>query len=78
MRVRPGRGCACGVVGSLFHSLPAVRRVRNRWCRRRTCERSGVEGKTPVAETSAARLRDEYIAKLDAMLKAKEAEIMEV
>src|ERR1044072_6505399 len=24
MRVRPGRGCACGVVGSLFYGLPAV------------------------------------------------------
>lgn len=63
MRVIPGRGCACGVVGSLFHSLPAVRRVRNRMDRRRTCERSGVEGKTPVAEIHAARLRDTQVAR---------------
>jgi hypothetical protein len=49
MRVIPGRGCAYGVVGLYFNSLPAVGQVRNRMDRRRTCERSGVEGKTPVA-----------------------------
>ena len=63
MRVIPGRGCVCGVVGSYFDGLPAVGRVRNRMDRRRTCERSGVEGKTPVAETSTARLRDTQVAR---------------
>lgn len=63
MRVRPGRGCVYGVVGSLLISLPAGRRVRNRMGRRRTCERSGVEGKTPVAEICTARLRDTQVAR---------------
>lgn len=62
MRVIPGRGCVYGVVGVGFHGLPAVRRVRNRMDRRRTCERSGVEGKTPVAEICTARLLTTQVA----------------
>lgn len=63
MRVRPGRGCVCGVVGLLFHGLPAVGRVKNRMDRRRACERPGVEGKTPVVEICAARLSDSQVAR---------------
>ena len=53
-RVIPGRGCVVGVVGRFLVSLPAGRGVRNRMGSRRTCERSGVEGKTPVDEICAA------------------------
>ena len=62
MRVIPGRGCVCGVVGVLLIGLPAGRRVRNRMDRRRTCERSGVEGKTPVAEICTALLEMSQVA----------------
>ena len=62
MRVIPGRGCVCGVVGVLLIGLPAGRRVRNRMDRRRTCERSGVEGKTPVAEICTALLETTQVA----------------
>ncbi len=62
MCVRPGRGCACGVVGFHFNGLPAVGRVRNRMGRRRACERPGVEGKTPVAEICTARLWNTQVA----------------
>ncbi len=63
MRVIPGRGCVYGVVGLYFNSLPAVGQVRNRMGRRRTCERSGVEGKTPVAEICTACLYDTQVAR---------------
>jgi hypothetical protein len=62
MCVIPGRGCAYGVVGPYFDHLPVVGRVRNRWSRRRACERPGVEGKTPVAEILAARLCGTQVA----------------
>lgn len=63
MRVIPGRGCVYGVVGVLCSRLPAAGRVRNRMDRRRTCERSGVEGKTPVAEICTALLRATQVAR---------------
>lgn len=62
-RVRPGRGCAQGVVGFFLIGLPAGRRVRNRMGSRRTCERSGVEGKTPVDEICTARLKNSQVAR---------------
>ena len=62
MRVIPGRGCVYGVVGSHFDDLPVIGRVRNRMDRRRTCERSGVEGKTPVAEICTALLETTQVA----------------
>ena len=63
MRVIPGRGCVCGVVGVDFSCLPATGRVRNRHGRRRACERPGVEGKTPVAEIVAACLFISQVAR---------------
>ncbi len=61
--VRPGRGCRGGVVGVSLTGLPAGRRVRNRMGSRRTCERSGVEGKTPVDETCTACLLISQVAR---------------
>lgn len=61
--VRPGRGCHVGVVGKFFSRLPAAGRVRNRMGSRRTCERSGVEGKTPVDEICTARLSFSQVAR---------------
>jgi hypothetical protein len=60
--VIPGRGCAGGVVGVSLIVLPDGRRVRNYRCRRRACERPGVEGKTPVAEMSVTRLGATQVA----------------
>ena len=62
--VRPGRGCHFGVVGEFLINLPVGRRVRNRMGSRRTCERSGVEGKTPVDETCAALLSFSQVARI--------------
>ncbi len=61
--VIPGRGCVAGVVGKFLIGLPAGRRVRNRMGSRRTCERSGVEGKTPVDETCTALLSFSQVAR---------------
>ena len=52
--VRPGRGCLCGVVGSILSILPDRPTVRNRCVSRSGLERPVVEGENPVDENSMA------------------------
>jgi hypothetical protein len=62
VRVIPGRGCVCGVVGSFFPDLPVRATVRNRWVSRSGLERPVVEGESPVDENLAAVVGDARVA----------------
>jgi hypothetical protein len=54
MRVIPGGGCVCGVVGRFFSGPPAWAKVINRWVSRSGLGWSVVEGENPVGENLAA------------------------
>ena len=52
MHVRPGRGCVCGVVGSVFSDLPVWAAVRKECVNRSGLGWSAVVGESPVDENA--------------------------
>jgi hypothetical protein len=60
--VRPGRGCLCGVVGSILSILPDRPTVRNRCVSRSGLERPVVEGESPVDENMMTVVVDTQVA----------------
>ena len=60
--VIPGRGCMCGVVGSILPILPGWPTVRNLRVSRSGLERPVVEGESPVDENSLTVVVDTQVA----------------
>ena len=51
VRVIPGRGCVCGVVGHVWTGLPAGRAVIKLGVSRSSLESGTVDGDSPVGES---------------------------
>lgn len=60
--VIPGRGCMCGVVGSILSTLPGWPTVRNQCVSRSGLERPVVEGESPVDENMLTVVVDTQVA----------------
>ena len=60
--VIPGRGCLCGVVGSILSILPDRPTVKNCCVSRSGLERPAVEGESPVDENMTTVVVDTQVA----------------
>ena len=62
MHVIPGRGCVCGVVGSISSDLPVWAAVRKDGVSRSGLGWSVVEGENPVGENMSSVVTDTRVA----------------